>query len=86
MVTRGFAVTCPDINIVEQPARMPLAPTAQIAQRRVNYHRGITMQLSLAIEAVIASGSQAVPAWLIDKRGSGTPRRTAWGHQTGSGR
>ena len=53
MVTSGFAVTCSYINIVEQPARLPLPPAALLSQWRVSYHRGTAMQLSLAILAAV---------------------------------
>lgn len=53
MVTSGFAVTCAYINIVEQPARLPLVPTALLSQWRISYHRGTAMQLSLAILAAV---------------------------------
>lgn len=69
MVTSGFAVTCAHINIVEQPARMPLAPAALLAQWHVSYHRGTAMQLSLAIlAAALAIGSYAATGdwhWLL---------------------
>lgn len=51
MVTSGFAVTCAYINIVEQPARLPLAPAALLSQWRVSYRFGTAMQLPLAILA-----------------------------------
>ncbi len=61
MVTSGFATACAYINIVEQPARLPLLPAALLAQWRVSYHRGTAMQLSLAIlAAVLAVISYAI--------------------------
>ena len=53
IVTSGFSVTCAYVNIVEQPARLPLAPSALLAQWRVSYSRGTAMQLSLAILASV---------------------------------
>ncbi len=61
MATSGFAVACAYINIVEQPARLSLDPTALLSQWRVSYHRGTAMQLSLAIlAAALAVASYAI--------------------------
>lgn len=61
MATSGFAIACAYINVVEQPARLSLDPAALLSQWRISYHRGTTMQLSLAILGVaLAVASYAI--------------------------
>lgn len=61
----SFAGACAYINIVEQPARLDLAPGPLLAQWTRSYHRGTAMQLSSAIVAAALG-----VASFVDTRGT----------------
>jgi hypothetical protein len=56
------------INLVEQPARLRLAPSALIEQWKPSYHRGFAMQAPLAFVAALLGAwawwTSRDPLWL----------------------